>query len=140
MSAQSLATVARARLALPSGDAPARLALKLDAVVTAANAVAYLAAAGALDSVLGVPAGFLRGIGAFLVVYAAAVWLLATRRSVPRLGLLTVAECNALWAVASVVMVAAGWHSPTVAGGVWIVLQAVVVAGFAALQLAAARR
>src|SRR5690625_1760606 len=43
-----------------------RFALTLDAVVTGANGAAYLVAAGALDDLLGVPTGLLRGIGAFL--------------------------------------------------------------------------
>jgi hypothetical protein len=140
MSVQSSATVPHARPAVSTGNALLRFALKLDAVVTGANGVAYLAAAGLLDGPLGVPDGFLRGIGAFLVAYAAVVWLLATRPSIPRAGVEAVIAANATWAIGSVVMLALDWHSPTVGGGVWIALQALVVAGFAALQYVAARR
>ena len=45
-----------------------RLALLLDAAVTGANGVAYLAAAGPLGDLLGLPAGLLRGFGAVLLV------------------------------------------------------------------------
>ena len=45
---------------------------------------------------------------------------------------------NVLWVVASFVFLFAGWHDPTTAGTVWTVLQALIVAGFAELQLASA--
>ncbi len=83
------------RLSALPAETGVRLALKLDAVVTGANGFAYLAAASLLDGPLGMPASFLRGVGAFLLVFAAAVW---------------------------------------------VVLQAIVVGGFAALQGAALRR
>lgn len=116
-----------------------RLALKLDAVVTGANGAAYLAAAGALDSALGVEAGLLRGAGAFLLVYAGAVWIVATREAIRPPAVKTIVAANAIWAVDSLVVLAAGWLSPTIAGGVWIALQALVVAGFAGLQTYALR-
>ena len=50
----------------------------------------------------------------------------------------TVIAGNALWVVASFVFLFAGWHDPTTAGTVWTVLQALIVAGFAELQLASA--
>ena len=43
---------------------------------------------------------------------------------------------NALWVVDSFVLLATGWQDPTTAGAVWIAMQAVTVAAFAALQLA----
>jgi hypothetical protein len=48
-------------------------------------------------------------------------------------------SANALWAIASLVVLAADSFSPTTVGGVWIGLQAMVVAGFAALQVYAQR-
>ena len=116
-----------------------RLALKLDALVTGLNGAAYLAAATALDSPLGVEAGVLRPIGAFLLVYAAAVWVVATRAEIRPAAVRTVVAANAIWAADSLVVLAAGWLSPTTVGGVWIALQALVVAGFAALQAYALR-
>jgi hypothetical protein len=47
---------------------------------------------------------------------------------------------NVLWAVGSVVIAATGVGGPTAVGAAWTVLQAVVVAGFAALQVAGLRR
>jgi hypothetical protein len=123
-----------------SPEALLRLALKLDAIVTGVNDAAYLAAAGLLDSALGVEAGLLRGIGAFLLVFAAVVWIAATRKIVPPAAVRAVVTANAIWAADSLVVLAAGWLSPTTFGGVWIALQALVVAGFAGLQAYALRR
>ena len=107
----------------------------------ASNGAAYLLAAPLLDDLLGLPAGLLRGIGAFLLVYAAAVWLVgARRRHRRRPPSAPSSACNALWAVGSVVVVLTGAGTPTTVGAVWIVLQAVVVAAFAVLQVAGLRR
>ena len=117
-----------------------RTALTFDAGVTALNGAAYLALAGPLHDLLGLSETLLRGAGAFLLVYALAVGLLAARPRPPRAGVLAVVAANAIWAADSVVAALAGWGDPTAAGTVWMVLQAVVVAGFAALQLAGLAR
>ena len=59
-----------------------RTALKLDAVVTGANGAAYLVAAGPLEDLLGLSPALLRGIGAFLLLFSAAVWTVAARPQV----------------------------------------------------------
>jgi hypothetical protein len=130
----------RARLAALPGEAMLRLALKLDAVVTGANGAGYLVLAGALDQPLGIEAGALRGVGAFLMAFAVAVWAVASRKTVSRTAVRAVVAANVIWAVDSLVVLAAGWADPETLGGVWIALQAVVVAGFAALQALALRR
>lgn len=115
-----------------------RLALRTDAVVSGLNGAAYLLRAGPLSDLLGLPAGVLRAVGAFLLVYGAAVWLVGKRPAAP--GVRTVITGNLLWTVGSVAVVAADLGSPTTIGAVWLVLQAVVVAGFAVLHLAGLRR
>lgn len=117
-----------------------RLALRLDAAVTGVNGLAYLALAGPIDDLLGLDTGPGRVLGAFLLVYAAAVWAISMPARPRRHAVTAVVEANLLWTVLSVVTVAAGWFSLTTAGGVWAVLQAIVVAGFAALQYTAQRR
>jgi hypothetical protein len=117
-----------------------RVALKLDAVVTGANGAAYLVAAGPLADLFGLDAMLLRGAGAFLLVFAAAVWIAGTRTVVPRRAVAVIVAANALWAIDSIVSAIAGWGTPTTAGTVWIVLQAVTVAAFAELQLTGLRR
>jgi hypothetical protein len=115
-------------------------ALRLDAAVTGANGVAYLVAAGPLEDLLGLDAALLRGAGAVLVAFAVAVLVAGTRRTPPAAAVKAIVAVNAVWALDSVVAAVAGWGSPETAGTVWIVLQAVVVAGFAALQALGLRR
>lgn len=107
--------------------------LALDAAVTAANALAYLALFGPLGRFLGVGSGLLLGLGAFLAVYAVGVGLLASRRHPPTLGVRAVVEANLAWAAVSFAALAL-WLTPSTAGAVWTVLQALVVTGFALLQ------
>ena len=125
---------------LPAGPGLLRAALKLDAVVTGANGAAYLAAAGPLSELLGLSAGTLRIAGAFLLVFSAGVWLLGTRERPAGAAVTEVVAVNLLWALGSVAVAVLALGSPTTAGTVWIVLQAGVVGGFAALQRYAVAR
>ena len=117
-----------------------RGALKLDAVVTGANAVAYVGGAALLSDWLGVPAVFLVAVGVFLAAFAGAVWRLATRPAMPVPAVWAVIGLNVAWAVDSLALVALDGFSPTLAGQLLIAVQAVGVLGFAALQLAGLRR
>jgi hypothetical protein len=118
---------------------PLRTALRLDAVVTGANGAAYLAAAPWLTDLLGVPTGALRTLGATLLVFTAGVWLVAARPRVSGTATEVVVATNALWVAGSVAAVATDRFPLTGAGTAWVLLQAAVVAGFAAAQLAALR-
>ncbi|MFD5252412.1 hypothetical protein ACFWM5_06135 [Streptomyces bobili] len=132
MSATQPATLtALARTAEP--HSALRRFLALDAVVTGANGVAYLAASGPLGRLLGVDSTLLLELGLVLTVYAAAVGLLASRARPAVLPVKAVVEINLAWSVLSVLALAL-WLSPTATGAVWTVLQAGTVAGFAALQ------
>jgi hypothetical protein len=117
-----------------------RLALRLDAAVTGLNGAAYLLAAPLLDDLLGLPSGLLRGVGAFLLAFAGAVWLVAARRTIVPVAVEVVVVANLLWALGSVVVATTGAGTPTTVGAVWIVLQAGVVAAFAVLQVTGLRR
>ncbi|MFD0850863.1 hypothetical protein ACFQ07_01340 [Actinomadura adrarensis] len=117
-----------------------RVALRLDSVVTGANGVLYLALAGPLEDLLGLNPGIARGIGAFLLVYAVAVWLVSVPARPGRMAVTAVVETNLLWTVLSIATVIFGWFSLTTVGATWAVFQAVTVAGFAVLQYTALRR
>ena len=119
---------------------PPPLAPRLDAAVTGANGAAYLLAAPLLHDLLGVPSGTLRGLGAFLLLFAGGVALVAARPVVSPVATEAVIGANALWAVGSVAVVLAGGFALTGVGTAWVLLQAAVVGSFAALQLAALRR
>ncbi|MFE7648808.1 hypothetical protein [Streptomyces phaeoluteigriseus] len=128
---QSATLTALARTAEP--HSALRRFLALDALVTGANGVAYLAASGPLGRLLGVDSALLLPLGLVLTVYAVAVGLLASRARPAALPVKAVVEVNLAWAALSLVALAL-WLSPTATGAVWTVLQAVTVAGFAALQ------
>ena len=51
-----------------------------------------------------------------------------------------VVAANVAWALVSVGAVVGEWHSPSLVGTLWTIAQAVVVAGFAELQLTGLRR
>ncbi|CAM5428563.1 hypothetical protein [Streptomyces chartreusis] len=134
MSATSLTALARTS----DPQTVLRRFLALDAVVTGANGLAYLAVSGPLGRLLGVESSLLLALGAFLTVYAGAVALLASRARPADLPVRAVIEANLAWTVLSLVALTL-WLSPTTAGAVWTVLQALTVAGFAGLQYAALR-
>ena len=114
-----------------------KVALSLDAVVTGANGLAYLAAATVLDDLLGPTTSFLRLIGAFLLVYGLAVGVIAARPN--PIAVEAVIAGNVAWVVASIAY-AASSTEPTAIGTAWTVTQAIVVGGFAVLQFAGLRR
>ena len=130
--------------ALPAGGLLARpflrLALRLDALSCALNGAAYLALAGPLGELFGLSPALLRGAGAVLVAVAALVWLASRARPIPAAAVRTIVALNVAWAAGSLLAAIAGWGSPSTAGTVWIVVQAVAVADLAALQLAGLRR
>ncbi|MFD9224286.1 hypothetical protein ACFWDI_30785 [Streptomyces sp. NPDC060064] len=134
MSATLLAGISRTT----EPQAMLRRVLALDAVVTGVNGLAYVAASGHLGRLLGVESALLLELGVFLTLFAAGVAFLASRRQPPRLPVTFVIDANLLWAVLSVAALAL-WFEPTTAGAVWIPMQAITVAGFAALQWSALR-
>ncbi|MFD3410846.1 hypothetical protein [Streptomyces cyaneofuscatus] len=116
------------------------MALKLDAVVTGLNGIAYLALATVLDSFFGVTTAVQYPVGAFLLLYALGVLAIGTRKEINRTGLTAVIVANVLWVVLSLVVLISGLLSPTGIGAVWIVLQSLTVGGFAALQYVGLKR
>lgn len=124
-----------------------RLALRLDAVATAAVGVMMLLAAGVVIgdgrpfvNLLGTPFALLASAGLFLVAFAAFVWASGTRRRTSGTAAWTVVAINALWVLASVAVVATSLFSLTALGVLFVIVQAAAVALFAALQFFGLRR
>lgn len=82
------------------------------------NGVVYLVLAGPLGELRGVRSGFLLAAGAFLLAFAAVVWLA---------GSAALPSARVVWAIIAV-------------NAVWVVMQAAAVAAFALLQVAGLRR
>ncbi|MER6949941.1 hypothetical protein ABT294_38585 [Nonomuraea sp. NPDC000554] len=117
-----------------------RIALALDAVVTGVNGLVYLAAAGPTSDLLGPDAELLRGIGAFLLVYGAAVGFLASRGTISQAGVKVVIALNIIWTLGSIAAVVTGAAGFTTIGAVWAIAQALVVGVFAEVQIMGLRR
>jgi hypothetical protein len=112
--------------------------LLVDAAMTGVNGLAYAVAGGWLADWFGAPETLVRSLGGFLLLVAAGVALLATRRPVPRRGVAALAVLNIVWVVASLDYALLG--GLTTIGVAWTVLQAVVVGVFAAGQVWLARK
>ena len=117
-----------------------RHVLLADALVSGATGLLMALAAGVLEPILQVPANLLRGAGIALLPYAAVVAVLARREALPRGAVWAVVACNAVWAVDCVALLFTGWIDPTLLGVAFILMQALVVAAFAELQVVGLRR
>ncbi|MFI7489934.1 hypothetical protein ACIBXA_16305 [Micromonospora echinaurantiaca] len=117
-----------------------RFALKQDATGSGANGVLYVLAAAIFGELFGLPAALLYPVGAFLVAFAAALFLLASRPTVSRVAVGVVMAVNIAWVVASAELLIAGWFPLTGLGAALVIAQAVVVTAFTGLQFAGLRR
>jgi hypothetical protein len=117
-----------------------RLALRLDALASGTLGLVALPGAAALAEPLGLPTALLVPVGIFLLVYATALWLLASRPRINRRAAGVVVVGNLVWAADSVGLLLGDWLSPTTLGVAVIAAQAAAVAGFAVLQWAGLRR
>jgi hypothetical protein len=117
-----------------------RRSLLADAAVSGATAFLMIAAAGILDTLLGLPVALMRGAGLVLVPYVAFVAWLATRERVTPAAVWAVIATNLVWAIASLLLLVSGLVAPTVLGYVFVAAQAIVVALFGELQYVGLRR
>ena len=117
-----------------------RRVLAFDAVSTAAAGVLMLAAGGALEPLLHLPAALVWYSGASFLPFAAFVGFAATRAALPRGVVLAVVAYNALWAAASILLLLSGAVRPTAAGYAFVIAQAAFVAVMAELEYAGLRR
>jgi hypothetical protein len=117
-----------------------RRALLLDAAASGATALLAIAAAGLLEGLLGLPAVLLRWAGLVLLPYVAFVVYAGTREDVSRSAVWAVIAANALWAIASALLLMSGWVAPTALGYAFVIGQALVVALLGELQYMGLRR
>ena len=117
-----------------------RRLLHVDAATSGAMGPMLLVAAPALAPALGLPAALLREAGIALVPFAALLLWIARAPHPARGATWAVVVANALWVVASVLLLASGVVAPTALGETFVLAQAAVVAARAWLQAAALRR
>lgn len=111
-----------------------RFALIGDAIASGGTGLLLAGGAGFLTSILGLPEPLLRYAGFFLLPYAAFVGYVGTRVTLSRGMIWAIIIANALWATKSILLLFGGWVSPTTLGTAFVVVQALVVAGFAEAQ------
>lgn len=118
-----------------------RGALRIDAVASGVMGLALVLAGGSLAALLGLPEPLLRGAGAVLLPYAAAVALVGSRTPVSRAAATGVVAVNVLWVLASAMLLLVdGMVAPTTLGSTFVVLQALAVLAFAEAQWMGLRR
>jgi hypothetical protein len=117
-----------------------RRALQADTAFSGAGAAIFSLAAGELAPLFNLPEALLRETGLFLIAYAALVGWMSTRQSFPRILGGVVVVGNALWTLASVVLLFSGAVMPNLLGEAVVAVQAVATGALAELQYIGLRR
>ncbi len=99
-----------------------------------------IAGAGLLEGLMGLPPALLRWAGIVLLPYVAFVAFTATRETTSRPAVWAIIATNALWAIASALLLVSGWVAPTALGYAFVIFQAVMVAMLGELQYMGLRR
>lgn len=125
-------------IASPTRQSALSRALLVDAAGSGATGLLLAAGNGALAEPLGIPSGWLLGLGVFMLAYAAE--LVVTARMLPRTAgwVRWFAVGNTGWVLASVGAVVLGAWDLTGLGVAFVLAQAAAVAGFVAMQVRAA--
>ena len=114
--------------------------LALNALTTAGCAIGMLATRGTLYTFFGLDSSTLLDVLAIgLLAYAGWLWL-ATRRPISRQTLMTFTVLDALWVVASAVVLLLFWGQFDAIARLLVIAAAIVVEGLATLQFLAAGR
>ncbi len=116
-----------------------KLALIADALVSGAVAALQLVAAAWLSELLNLPKPLLIDTGVFLVGYTILLVLLARSTTVWSLIIGVVIIGNIGWAIACIGLLASGSVSPNVLGVAFVIVQAVAVLVFAAMEYSGLR-
>jgi len=115
--------------------------LELNALSTAASAIAMLLTRGTLHSLFGLDTALVLDVIAVgLLAYAGALVLAARRQPVSREALIVFTVADMMWVVASAIVLVMFWGQLAPLARVLVVAAAAVVELFAALQFRAAGR
>ena len=117
-----------------------KIALRADALVSGACGVLQLAAADRLATLLELPRSLLLGSGEFMLVYALALLLMASRPRLPSALVMIIVVGNLLWAAACVALPLEGALALNALGWAFLWVQAAAVAVLAVFQWLGLRR
>jgi hypothetical protein len=111
-----------------------RNVLRVDALSCIACGALQVAFPAAMARLLNLPEALVAYTGEFLLVYAAVVAFVSTRRPITRAVVWVLVAGNLGWAALCVLLLASGRVQPTALGMAYVVVQAVTVAVLAELQ------
>ncbi|HQS01267.1 MULTISPECIES: hypothetical protein [unclassified Polaromonas] len=117
-----------------------RRVLWLDAATGAATGALQLLLAGFLAGLLGLPETLLVVSGWVMFVYVAGIGFIATRQFVPAALVWLLIGANFLWVLGCLALLLGDLVMPTLAGKVFIAIQAVTVGLLAELQWVGLRK
>jgi hypothetical protein len=115
-------------------------ALLIDALASGATGVLLTAGSGFLVSILGLPRPLLLAAGVICLVWSVVLAVLARRERLERGTVWAVIGINSAWVIASIALLLPGWLAPTTLGLIFMIGQAVIVAGFVELQFIGLKR
>jgi hypothetical protein len=110
-----------------------------DVIASGATGLLMIAAAGVLESFLGLPSTFTREAGLILVPYVAFVAFVAISAEISRAAVWVIIAANAVWTIGSFGLLVSGVVAPTAPGYAFVIAQALVVAILAMLQYSGLR-
>lgn len=122
-----------------TSDGLLRFAMRLDAVFVGVVGIAFVALAGQIESLTGVPRAVDLGLGIFFVVYGVVFYVLAGRERV-RPGGVAIVVANVLFTVSLPALAAAGVWPLTALGYALLIGGAAYTAVIGAVQYAGLRR
>ena len=112
-----------------------RNVLRMDALSCVACGLLQVIFTSQMASHLNLPQSLVAYTGEFLLVYAAAVAFVSTRRPIPRAVVWVLVAGNLGWAASCLLLLASGQVAPSALGTAYVVMQALTVALLAGLQL-----
>ena len=117
-----------------------RNVLRVDALTCLITGVLSVAASSLLGSSLGLSGGLLQGSG--IALLAVGAFILFAAKNVPALRwpVWIVVLGNAVWVLASVLLLISGLEQPTGLGTAYVIVQAVIVAVLAELEYIGLRK
>jgi len=117
-----------------------RKVLFLDAATCTSAGLLMLFGGAALSAPLGLAPRFLQAAGLSLLPFAAYLAYVARRPELPRAHLWVIVAGNAVWVLASALILATGWVQPTVLGYGFVIVQALAVLVLTELEWVGLRR
>jgi hypothetical protein len=111
-----------------------RRVLQLDALATGATGLLLLGGTSLLQSLLNLPTALMTYAGIFCVAWAVTLGFASLRNEISRNFVWTIIIANVSWVVGSVALLLSGYVSPTWLGYAFVIVQAIAVDVFAALQ------